>query len=83
MGQGVRITTTERRDAECIGDALIEYGSEVEQDRGRWAVHLSASGASDLTAVLTALKRCLDENAIATVKVSIDGDAYVMEGMTT
>lgn len=38
MRQGVRITTTEGRDAECIGDALVEYGSEVERDRRRWAV---------------------------------------------
>jgi hypothetical protein len=83
MRQGVRITTAMRRDAVCICDALIEYGSEIEHDGGRWSVHLSASSASNLAAVLTALKLCLDGNAIAAVKVSIDGEVYAMEGMTT
>ena len=30
---------------------------------------------------LTALKACLDENAIGAVKVAIDGQAYAMEGV--
>jgi hypothetical protein len=81
MRQGVRITTTKKRDAECISDAMSGYGSEVERDGRRWAVHFSTSGASELPAVLSALKDCLDENAIATVKVRIDGRAYAMEGM--
>jgi hypothetical protein len=73
MRQGIRIVTAKRRDAECISDALSGCGSEVERDGGRWTVHVPASGAPDLTAVLTTLKDCLDENAIATVKVRIDG----------
>ena len=81
MRQGVRITATKKRDAECISSAMSGYGSEVERDGRRWAVHFSASGTSELPAVLTALKDCLDENAIATVKVRIDGRAYAMEGM--
>ena len=83
MRQAVRITTKKRRDAKCIADALIAHGSKFEREERRWSVHLSSSSAPELTAVLTALKSCLDENAIAAVKVSIDGEAYAMEGMTT
>jgi hypothetical protein len=81
MRQGVRITTDRRSDATCISDALAQYGSEVEREGKRWAVHVSASTAPEqLTAALAALKLCLDENAIAVVKVEIDGQAYAMEG---
>jgi hypothetical protein len=38
------------------------------------------SSGAILTAVLEALKSCLDANAIATVKVSINDQHYVMEG---
>ena len=80
MRQDVRITTDKRADAECISDALVEYGSELEKEGNRWTVRLSAPDAPDLTAVLTVLSTCLDENAIALVKVTIDGQAYAMEG---
>jgi hypothetical protein len=82
MRQGVRIRTDRRRDADCIADALHEYGSEVERAGRRWAVHVSgAITPEELTAALASLKLCLDENAIAMVKVEIDGQAYAMEGM--
>jgi hypothetical protein len=82
MRQEVRVTTDKRREAKCIADALIAYESKVERDGRRWSVHLSASSAPELTAVLTALKDCLDENAMAVVKVMVDDRAYAMEGMT-
>jgi hypothetical protein len=70
-------------DAECVCDALREYGSEVEQhEGGPWVVHVAElADGSDFTAVLAALKSCLDENEIASVKVTIDEQSYVMEGM--
>jgi hypothetical protein len=80
MRQGVRITTDSRGDAKCISDALIDYGSEVEEEGKRWTVQLSGPTAPELTAVLAALKICLDENAIALVTVTVDGQAYAMEG---
>jgi hypothetical protein len=73
--QDVGITTEKKADAECIGDALIEYGSEVVREGKRWAVQLSAPSPLELTAVLAALRDCLDEHAIASVKVTIDGRA--------
>jgi hypothetical protein len=82
MRQGVQVTTTRRRDAECISDALARYGGKVERDGRRWSVQLSASEGAVLTALLRALKQCLDENAIAAVKVELDGHAYAMEGPT-
>jgi uncharacterized membrane protein len=83
MRQDVRITTDKKADAECISDALIEHGSEVEREGKRWTVQVLAATAPELTAVLAALKNCLDENAIALVKVTIDGRAYAMEGAET
>ena len=38
------------------------------------------SSGSLIAAVLDALKECLDANAIAAVKVSVDDQHYVMEG---
>jgi hypothetical protein len=43
-------------------------------------VQVSARSALELTAVLAALETCLNENAIALVKLSIDGQEYAMEG---
>jgi hypothetical protein len=80
MRQDVRITTDKGVDAKCIADALVDYGSEVEKEGKRWAVQVSAPGAPELTAVLAALKNCLDENTIPLAKVTIDGQGYAMEG---
>jgi hypothetical protein len=82
MRQGVQITTTRERDARCIADALARHGSEVREAGRGWAVELSEPEGADLPDLLTALKQCLDENEIASVKVEIDGQAYAMEGLT-
>jgi hypothetical protein len=81
MRQDLRIATNRRRDAECIRDALREYASEVESEDERWAVHVSAPSAPELTEVLAAVKACLDETGISSVNVTIDGQAYLMEGL--
>jgi hypothetical protein len=54
----------------------------VARDGRRWTVQLSASEGAALPDLLTALKQCLDENAIAAVKVELDGQAYAMDGLT-
>jgi hypothetical protein len=83
MRQGVQVTTTRKRDAECISGALRSYGApKVEREGRRWSVQLSASEGAALPDLLTALKQCLDENEIAAVKVELDGQAYAMEGLT-
>jgi hypothetical protein len=82
MGQGLRIHTSRQVEAECVCDALREYETEVEQEGGLWMVIISEPPAGpEFTLVLSALKTCLDENEIASVKVTIDGQSYVMEGM--
>jgi hypothetical protein len=82
MGQSLRIHTSRQVDAECVCDALREYGSQVEQEGRRWVVIVSEPpGGPEFTLVLAALKTCLDENEIASVKVMIDDRSYVMEGM--
>jgi hypothetical protein len=83
MRQSVLITTDRRADAERIADALIDYGSQIETEGRSWTVRASAPSATELTGVLAALKSCLDESAITLVKVTIDGQAYAMEGRET
>ena len=83
MRKGVQVTTTRRRDAENISDALARYGTDVVRDGRRWSVQLSPSEPPDLPELLTALKECLDENSIAAVKVELDGQAYAMEGLVS
>jgi hypothetical protein len=80
MRQDVRVTTKRRSEADCICEALHEYGSDVKRVGRQWAVDVSVS-APELSAILAALKTCLDANGIASVKVTIDGRAYAMEGM--
>jgi hypothetical protein len=83
MRQGVQVTTIRKRDADCISDALTQYGSTVARDGRRWSVQLTASEGAVLPKLLAALKQCLDENAIAAVKVELDGQAYAMEGLSS
>jgi hypothetical protein len=74
----LRIEAAQRTDAECIADVLAEYDASVEPNGAVVIVTRMGSGTL-LTAVLDALKACLDANAIAAVKVSIDDQHYVME----
>jgi hypothetical protein len=83
MREGVQVTTTRKRDAECVSDALGRYGGKLERDGRRWSVQLTAPEGAVLPELLTALKQCLDENEIAAVKVELDGQAYAMEGVSS
>jgi hypothetical protein len=77
----LRIEAGRRADAECIADALAEYEAHLESE-GESVVLLSAlSSGTALAAVLDALKSCLDANGISAVKVAINDQHYVMEGM--
>jgi hypothetical protein len=82
MRRGLRVHTSRQIEAECVCDALREYGSEVEQEGRLWVVTVSEPPeGSEFTLVLAALKTCLDENEIASVKVTIDDQSYAMEGI--
>jgi hypothetical protein len=56
---------------------------ESGADGRRRSVQLSATGPPELPDLFTALKQCLDESAIAAVKVELDGQAYAMEGLSS
>jgi hypothetical protein len=75
----LRIEAAQRADAECIADALAEYNASVEPN-GAVVIVTGMSSGTLVTAVLDALKACLDANAIVAAKVSIDDQHYVMEG---
>jgi hypothetical protein len=55
----------------------------MARDGRRWSVQLTASEGAALPDLLRALKQCLDENAIAAVKVELDGQAHAMEGLSS
>ncbi len=79
MEDVLRIEAAQRADAECIADALADYDASVGPN-GSVVLVTGMSSGTLLTAVLDVLKECLDANAIAAVKVSIDDQHYVMEG---
>src|SRR4029450_10072821 len=44
MRQGVQVTTTRKLDAECISDALGQYGGKVARDGRHLVVPLAGAG---------------------------------------
>jgi len=81
VANGLRIGVARLEDAECISDALGGSGSEVADDDGAFTVVIPRPAEREMvTALLSALKTCLDENAIASVRVTVDEQSYVMEG---
>ena len=82
MGEVLRIEAQQRRDAECIRDALERHGADLDHDDP--VVLVPDSGEGDvLSAVLGALHSCLEDERIASVKVTVDEQTYVMQGGTT
>jgi len=83
VDSGLRIGIGRHEDAQCVADALSQYGSRIEHEEEAWAVVIppppEGSMVNDL---LTALKACLDENEIPSVRVAVDDQSYVMEGST-
>ena len=80
VDRGFRIGTGRPEDAECIAGALGEFGSKIEPAEDAWSVVISAPPEGPLVNdLLSALKACLDENDIPSVRVTLDDQAYVME----
>jgi hypothetical protein len=81
MSGGLRIEAEKREDAECIADALSAYGCEVEHEDDVWIVTaLAPPDGAAVTRLLAALKACLDDNQIPSIKMRLDARSYVMEG---
>ena len=66
-------------DAECVARELEEFGSDLQHRDGKWVVALAQSQLLELPALLAALDKCLDDNAISSVRVVIGERSYVME----
>jgi hypothetical protein len=83
VDRGLRIGIGRHKDAECVADALSQYGSKIEHEEDAWTVVIPAPPeGSMVNDLLSALKACLDENEIPSVKVAFDEQSYVMEGAT-
>jgi hypothetical protein len=65
-------------DAECVANALAEWGTRVEGKGWRWDVYVESRSLA-IGEVLSALHRCLGDNDIPLVRVTIDGRTYAME----
>lgn len=71
------ITTHSRAEADCVARELRAFGSEVAENPRGWQVAVAAD--EDVVPIMDALEKCLAENGIASVAVSIQDRTYVME----
>jgi hypothetical protein len=63
-------------DALCIAEALAEWDTSVEQTGSQWDVKVESRSLA-IGELLTTLHKCLTENEIRLVDVTIDGRTYV------
>lgn len=64
------------QDATCIAEDLAEWGTSVEQRDSEWDVQVE-SRSLVIGELITALHKCLAENDIPLVNVTIDGRTYM------
>jgi hypothetical protein len=64
------------QDAACIADGLAAWGTSVEQRDSEWDVHVESRSLA-IGELITALHKCLAENEIPLVSVTIDGRTYM------
>ena len=64
-------------DAACIADGLAEWGTSIEQNGdAAWDVHVQSRSLA-IGELITTLHKCLADNDIPTVGVTIDGRTYM------
>ena len=63
-------------DAVCVAEALSEWGTSVEERGSEWDVHVEGRSLA-IGELITALHKCLAENDIPLVSVTIDGRTYM------
>jgi hypothetical protein len=63
-------------EATRIAEDLAEWGTSVEQRDSEWDVQI-ASRSLAIGELITALHKCLAENDIPLVSVTIDGRTYM------
>ena len=64
------------RDALCIAEALAEWDTTVEQKSSQWDVKVESRSLA-IGELLTTLHKCLTENEIRLISVTIDGRTYM------
>ena len=67
-----------KAEAECVAEALENFGSGLQQDSERWVV-VVAQDDLDFASLFAALEGCLRDNAIPSVRVRLGDRSYVME----
>ena len=72
----VRIRASKDREAECLMRELAAYGPR--RSRGSVLIDLEESSQSDLLGLLSALETCLSENDIRSVRLTLDGERYLL-----
>ena len=65
--------------AECVAEALAEFGGELEESHGRWTVTVAERDV-EFHRLFDALEACLRDNGIVAVKIAVGKRSYVMEG---
>ena len=64
------------QDAACIAEALAEWDTSVKQTDSQWDVHVESRSLA-IGELITTLHKCLAENDIPLVNVTIDGRTYM------
>jgi hypothetical protein len=65
-------------DATCVAEALAEWGTRVERTGSRWDINVESRSLA-IGDVLSTLHKCLANNHIPLVRVTIEGRTYAME----
>ena len=77
MRQRLVIETASRATAECIAEALEEFGTEVRKTRDRWTVTVVHEDF-EVGPLFVALEDCLTAYGIHSVQVNFGKRRYLM-----
>jgi hypothetical protein len=73
----VQIRARTDEDTQCLMHELASYSPT--RSRQSILIELDGSSETDVLALLSAVKTCLSANDIPTVRVELDGRAYMLE----
>lgn len=73
----IRIRTRTGEDAECLMRELAPFSPE--RVHRAIAVQLKKGSETDVLALLSAVETCLSANDIPSVRIELEGQAYMLE----
>ncbi len=73
----VQIRARTDEDAQCLMRELASYSPT--RTRHSILVELDGSSETDVLALLSAVETCLSANDIPTIRIELDGRAYMLE----